>query len=630
MAPKLLAVFLMFVALAACGKPAEETQKRAEATPPPVEKSDASAAFDAAVDALTRGYFDENPEIATYFGAPEDIAPGAAARLTERGVENEPARRAQMESLLAGLKAVDPAGLDKRRRVIHNSLVTVLDGALAPARLVDYGAVMSGYGVWFLPYAVNHNSGPLVSVPSLLDAQHTVKTAADAQTYIARLEGFGPMLDGALEKMRADVEKGAIPPDFIVERTMGVIDGFVGVAPEENLLYAGFAKKLDDAGLDGEGALKKRAAEAVINVVYPAYSRVGAYLAEIRPNAPHDAGIWRLPEGEALYRAMIRHMTDTDLTPDEIHQIGLDEVARIESEMDAILKREGYGEGTVGERMVKMGEEQRFRYPNTAEGKAAILADIKGQLAGVEAVLPQWFGTLPKYEVEVRAVPAFSEETAPGGYYDAPALDGSRPGIYWINLRDTAVWPKFAVPTLTYHEAIPGHHMQTAIALDQGLPLVSNVLYSNASGEGWALYSESLAAEMGLYANNPYGDLGRLGDELHRAIRLVVDTGMHAKKWSREEAIDYMVAHEGTERSEAVSEIERYVVWPGQALGYKIGMLKILDLRREARAALGPEFDIRAFHDRLLQVSNAALPVIESEMRAWIEETPPKKAGVDL
>lgn len=605
--------------LAACGKPVETASEPA-AAPAAAQPEGANAAFDAAVDELSRGYFDELPEIATYFGAPDAIAPGASSRLTQRDPASEVERRARLETLFAGLKAVDATGLDGERRIVHDSLATVLDGALAPARLVDYGAVTGEYGVWFLPYVLNHNSGVLVSTPALLDAQHTVKTAEDAENYVKRLEALGPTIDGALAKMRADVDKGAIPPDFIVERTLEVATGFISTAAGDNLLYAGFVEKLNAAGLQDTEGLKERAFAAVMNGVYPAYDRVRDYLAEIKPRAPHDAGIWRLPNGEALYRAMIRHMTDTELSADEIHQIGLDEVARIESEMDAIMRREGYGEGTVGERMVALAKEDRFTYPNTAEGKAAVLADIQKQLAGINAALPQWFGNLPKYGVEVRAVPAFSEATAPGGYYDAPALDGSRPGIYWINLRDTAIWPKFSVPTLTYHEAIPGHHMQTAIALDQGQPLIANVLYSNASGEGWALYSESLAAEMGLYADDPFGDLGRLRDELHRAVRLVVDTGMHAKKWSREEAIDYMVAHEGSERSEAVSEIERYVVWPGQALGYKIGMLKILELRRDARQALGDRFDIRAFHDRLLKVSSAALPVIEAEIRRWMSE----------
>jgi uncharacterized protein (DUF885 family) len=288
--------------------------------------------------------------------------------------------------------------------------------------------------------------------------------------------------------------------------------------------------------------------------------------------------------------------------------------------MDALLRAQGYTDGTVGERMIALSREPRFAYPNTEAGRAEILADIQTQLAGVRAVLPTWFGTLPRFDVEVRAVPAFSQDSAPGGYYDGPAPDGSRPGIYWINLRDTAMWPRYAVATLTYHEAIPGHHMQVAIAIDQQVPFLAKSFFSNPSGEGWALYAEALAAEMGLYADDPFGDLGRLQAEMHRAVRLVVDTGMHAMKWSREQAIDYMLDKEGAERSYVESEIERYAVWPGQALGYKLGMLKLQALRREAEAAHGEDFDIRAFHDRLLRVSSSALPVIEQDLRAWIRE----------
>lgn len=616
---RIAALCISLIALAACGEPAGT----APAAPPAPAQEEANAAFDAAIAALTRAYFDELPEIASYYGAPEAMAPGATARLNARDPGHEAARRARMEDHLAALRAIDGSALDQTRRVTHDSIVTILEGALIPARTVDYGAVLGEYGVWFLPYVINHNSGALVSTTSLLNAQHTVNSLADAQNYAARVEALESNIDGVLEKMRADVAAGAIPPDFIIERTVEMIDGFLGDEPEKNLLYAGFAQKVDAAGIESAEPVKARVLKAVSEGVYPAFGRVRAFLAEILPAAPHDAGVWRLPNGQALYDAMIRHMTDTTLTADEIHEIGLAEVARIGAEMDVILRREGYTEGTVGERMIQLGEEGRFLYPNTDDGRAAVLADIQRQIDGVNAVLPQWFGKLPKYGVEVRAVPKFSEATAPGGFYDAPALDGSRPGIYWINLRDTAVWPKYTVPTLTYHEAIPGHHMQTAVALDQNLPLIANVLYSNAAGEGWGLYAEYLAAEMGLYASDPFGDLGRLGDEMHRAVRLVVDTGMHAKKWSREQAIDYMRAKEGNDLSEVVSEIERYVVWPGQALGYKIGMLKILELRRDAQATLGEDFDIRAFHDEVLKVSNAALPVIESHIRGWIDE----KAG---
>ncbi len=602
-------------ALVGCGErvPNDSTQRA------PTPAVDAAAAFDAAVAELSRGYYQYVPESATYNGAPDDLAPGADARLQERSQAGEKARVAALEKLLATLRATRPDALDEERRRIRATLVTLFDGALGPARVVDYGVSFDTYGVWYLPYVINQNSGPAVDIPKLMEAQHLVRNAVEAKEYLNRLEALPGVLDGALAKLRHDVELGATPPDFIISKARAVIDAFAFAPAVDNVLHASFVTKLKTGNVADADEFSSRALAMVGDGVLPAYRRISVYLKEIEPLAPHDAGVWRLPNGEAFYKAMIRHMTDSDLDPASVHQIGLDEVKRITDEMDGLLRAQGYVDGAVGARMAAMAKNPDLVYPNTAEGKAALLAGIQTQIASARAVLPKYFGVLPKHPLEVRVVPEFSQDSAPGGYYDPPAPDGSRPGIYWVNLRDTAMLPKFAAPTLTFHEAIPGHHMQMAIAIDQPAPFLAKGFYSNASGEGWALYAEALAAEMGLYADDPAGDLGRLQDELHRAIRLVVDTGMHAMKWSREQAIDYMVATEGIEYGAAESEIERYVVWPGQALGYKIGMLKIQQLRRDAQAAYGEDFDIRAFHDRLLVISSSALPVIEQDINTWID-----------
>jgi len=605
---------LSVLALWACGK------KPADTPPQPtiVEAPAAAAAFDEAVKALTLAYFDEMPEIATYVGAPADLAPGAAARLSDRTPAGDAARRARLQAEHDRLAAIAPEGLDRTRALQRETILTLLGAALAPAQLVPYGSFLGEYGVWFTPYALWQNGGVAVSIPGILEAQHQITSAADAEGYLQRLSAYARMIDGATTKLKADADKGVIPPDFVINKTRAVLTAFAAPAPADNVLASSFVKKLGDAGIADAETLASRAGALVETEIYPAGARAIAALDALRAKATHDAGVWRLPQGEALYAALIRQMTDTDLTAEDIHQIGLAEVDRILAEMDAILGAQGYGDGTVGERMRKLAGEPRFFYPNTEEGKAQILKDIAAQLAIVDALAPKWFGTLPKYAVEVRAVPAFSQDSAPGGYYDSPALDGSRPGTYWINLRDTAIWPKYAVPTLTYHEAVPGHHFQTAISLGQDQPLILSVLYSNAFGEGWALYSEALAAEMGLYDSDPFGNLGRLQDELHRAIRLVVDTGMHAKRWSREQAIDYMATTEGAHPLEVESEIERFAVWPGQALGYKMGMLKIEALRKEAEDALGERFDIRAFHDLVLKDGAVPLPVLERSIRNWI------------
>ncbi len=606
--------------LTACGEQAQDTQPTVAAATAPVADAAPAAtiAFDAAVEQLTRSYYEQVPESATYNGAPVALTTHADARLNDRSVAGEAARVVEMEKRLAALKATAPQALDAEHQRVRATLITLFDGALAPSRVVDYGSSFDVYGIWYLPYVITQNSGVTVDIPKLMEAQQNVRSADDAKNYLVRLESLADILDGALAKMRHDVELGAIPPDFIIHKSKAVVDAFVAAPAAENVLYANFVSKLKAANVADADSYSTKALSLVGDGVLPAYRRISAYLAEIEPKAPHDAGLWRLPNGAALYKATIRHMTDSDLDANQVHQIGLDEVARISAEMDSLLRAQGFTEGSVGARMTAMSAESRFVFPNTKEGKAALLADIQSHIDRVTALLPKYFGSLPKHPLEVRVVPDFSQDSAPGGYYDPPAPDGSRPGIYWVNLRDTAALPKFGSPTLTYHEAIPGHHMQMAIAIDQKVPFIAKTFNSNAAAEGWALYAESLAAEMGLYKDDPFGNLGRLRDELHRAVRLVVDTGMHARKWSREQAIDYMVTTEGADPGNAESEIERYVVWPGQALGYKIGMLRLQKLREEAEAAYGDKFDIREFHDRLLAIASSALPVIEQEMRAWM------------
>jgi hypothetical protein len=389
--------------------------------------------------------------------------------------------------------------------------------------------------------------------------------------------------------------------------------------PAQHPLVLALAGKAREAGLPQVENLSSRAAALVADGVLPANARLAAKLQSMRAGASDEPGIWRLPQGEALYQAMILHMTDTTLSPRQIHDLGLAEVARILGEMDAILRAEGYKEGSVGQRMATLTGDSRFRYADDAAGKARLLADANAQLAEIAPLLPQWFGTLPPQQVVVRAVPEQAEGSSSGGFYDAPSLDGSRPGTYWINLRDTATLPSFKLKTLTYHEANPGHHLQAAFGMGAATPAIATALYSNAFGEGWGLYAEALAKEMGLYAKDPYGDLGRLQDELWRAVRLVVDTGMHALRWSRAQAIDYAITAAGVHPLEAEAEVDRYAVWPGQALGYKIGMLEIQRLRRVAQEALGQRFDVRAFHVEVLKDGAVPLQVLESKVQRWIE-----------
>jgi uncharacterized protein (DUF885 family) len=578
----------------------------------------ADESFDAAVEQMAQAYFTHVPEAATQLGIPEDQVAGTSTRMMDRSVEGNRARNEALETAVAKLQEIDATELTPDRQRTHAVLTTLFNGMLGPSRAVHYGTTAGAWTLWYLPYPIVQNSGPTVDIPNFLSSLQPVNNAADAEAFLVRLETVGDALDGALESYRHGVQQGAIAPDFIVEKSLGVVEAFLAPAPDQNPIYLSFSEKLQEAGIENAQEYSDRALQLIDSGVLPAYQRIADYLGEIRSSAPHDAGIWRLPDGEALYAAMIRHMTDSDMTADEIHQIGLDEVDRITREMGEILRSEGYTEGTVGDRIQQLNVDERFLYSNDEVGRQALLKDVRAQVEGMYAELPNWFRKLPEHKVEVRRVPEFSEDSAPMGYYNSPAPDGSRPGYYFINLRDTTLHPSWTLPTLSYHEAVPGHHLDGATAMELDVPVLLKALWSNTSGEGWALYAERLAAEMGMYADDPYGDLGRLQAELHRAVRLVTDTGMHAKRWSREQAIDYMVSTEGLDEATATSEIERYAVWPAQALGYKLGQLKILELREDAREALGDKFDIRDFNQQVLDVASTPLPYIEQTVRHWI------------
>jgi len=609
------AVVVLLVLLAGCG-PAEE------ATTPVENAVSQDELFDSAVQQMSAAYFSHVPESATALGIPESEVPGTSERMMDRSVTGNARRNEAFETALEGLKSVDAAALSPDRQRTYAVLVTLFDGALSPSRVVDYGTTAGAWSMWYLPYPITQNSGPTVDMPNFLNSQQRVTTAEEAETYLVRLASVKDALAGSLESYKHGIEQGAIPPDFIVDKSLAVVEAFIEPEAGRNVLFLSFVERLEQAGIEDAQSYADRALKIIDGEVIPGYQKIADYMAEIRSSAPHDAGVWRLPNGEALYAAMIRHMTDSNLSADEIHRTGLDEVNRITSQMDAILRSEGYTDGTVGERMQKLNVEERFLYSNDDAGKEKLLDDVRGYVDGMYAELPNWFRRLPEHKVEVRMVPEFSQNSAPIGYYNNPAPDGSRPGYYFINLRDTALHPSWTLPTLSYHEAVPGHHLDGATTMDLDVPLIVKALWSNTSGEGWALYAEHLAAEMGMYADDPYGDLGRLQAELHRAVRLVTDTGMHAKKWSREQAIEYMVETEGLDEATATSEIERYVVWPAQALGYKLGQLKILALRERAQEAFGDDFDIRDFNQQVLDVASTPLPFIEATVISWILSTP--------
>nr|WP_223670019.1 DUF885 domain-containing protein [Kangiella shandongensis] len=600
----------------------QQTQETSqdEAVSQPEKQADKTAAIkpEAVFEQATTALFKARPMNASMYGVSEDMAGGYYQdRLPEFSPESEAALREELRTYsktLQGLKADSVQG-EENRKVVAN-LTRYYSGE--PNFDIGYIDLWMGH----TPFIVSQINGPAIDVPNLLQNNHPIKTAQNAQDYLARLEQFGDLINSVDEKVKADAKQGWIPPKIIIKGALNFLYGFVKAEPEQHALVNNLRDKLETLELPAKQkqAMVSDAVSLTKTTVYPAYKTLAKTMEGLLDKAPEESGIWVQPNGAEFYRDAVRQLGDTDLTPEEVHQIGLDEVARITDEMDAILKSEGYEKGSVGERMAALNEEDRFIYEDSDEGRQKLLNDLNGMLDDINKVMPTQFATIPPYEVEIRRIPIERQDGAPGGQYTPPPLDGSEPGIYWINLRDMKANAKFDLKTLTYHEANPGHHWQIALNMAQeSLPMLRRIAPYNAYVEGWALYSELVAWEMGMYEDDPYGDLGRLKAELFRAVRLVVDTGLHHKKWTREEAIDYMESTTGTAHSDVVSEIERYMAWPGQALGYKLGMLNIVKQRAKAKEALGEKFNIKEFHDLVLLGGAVPMSVLNEKIANWIE-----------
>lgn len=561
------------------------------------------------------------PELATLLGVSEEIAgDGYNGRLGEYGFAGNDKARQANEQFLQDIRSIDRARLNEQAKITYDVLRDAYETAARRNQFDFGGAVIWGSAS---PYVVTQLTGPHLLLPRILQTQQPMNTAEDAEHYLGRLAEFGRAFDEVIETVGGDAALGVTPPAFAIDRAVSNMRAFVSAPPAENPLVTTFEAKLNTIeGLSEETrrAMTARAVQLVETVVYPAYARLSAAMQNLSPQAGGDAGLWRLGDiGGEFYQHALDSYGAGGRSGEEIHRIGLAEVARITGEMDAILKAQGLTEGSVAERFEAIGARPDMRYPNSDEGREALLNDLNAQTAEVMAKAPEWFATLPRQEVEVRRIPIYEQDSSPGGYYSSPSLDGERPGIFWINLKDTADWPKHTLKALTYHEAVPGHHFQRSLERAAGLPLMRNLLGYSEFAEGWALYAEQVAAEMGMFDNDPLGNLGRLQSELFRAARLVVDTGLHDKQWTREQAIDYMQSVTGSTRATATREIERYAVWPGQATSYKLGMLKINELRDNAAAALGDEFDIKEFHDVVLLTGAMPLPVLERKIDAWIK-----------
>jgi len=532
-------------------------------------------------------------------------------KLTDRSIARTRESQQQIRDALEMLRRYDRERLDEAGRESYD----ILDYFLA--------IQVEGEPFAFHTHPLNQLFGIQNGLPTFLATQHPVERRRDAENYIERLRQVPVVFAQVLQGLRYREQQGIVPPRFVIEKVLEEMRGFVGAGVEANILYTSLAEKL--AALPGDridqgdrDRLLERTRLAIELDVFPAYNGLIAYYEGLLPRVRGNDGVWAMPEGEAYYEWLVRMHTTTDMTPDEVHELGLSEVQRIEREMDAILRAEGLTSGTVGARVDRISRRPDQLYPDTDEGREQIIADFQRLIDEIDAAMDDWFDMRPAAPMRVERVPEFREATAPGAYYNAPAFDGSRPGVFYINLRDVGEIPRFSMATLAYHEGVPGHHFQIALKQElRGVPTFRKLLPFTAYSEGWALYAERLAKEAG-FMEDPLDDLGRLQAEMFRAVRLVVDTGLHHQQWSRERAITYMRQRTGMPQGDVVAEIERYLVMPGQALAYKVGMEHILMLRGRAQAALGEDFDIREFHNVVLLGGAMPLTLLEQRVDRWV------------
>jgi len=558
----------------------------------------------------------DNPELSTQIGVVDGtLLDRHSGKLTPVGVKKRDDDYATMERFERQVREFDRSKLGRQDQLTYDILLDQYQTALS-FKPFDW---LSSEGL----YPIAPMWGTQVQLPTFLETQHVVKNAKTARNYVKRLEATGAKLDAVTAEMLRQAKAGVVLPISLLDKSESGIKDTVRPNPEDNALVTSFVERMKGAkGIDaGEQAeLTRQATAAVKDTIYPAFARMTAALESQRAAAAtQGAGVGRLPNGAAYYAATLRQMTTTDYTPEQVHQLGLSEVTRIGAEMETLLRSQGLTTGTVAERVQALHKDPRFLLPNTDAGRAELLAKYQKILDEVNARMPEYFRTVPAEKLSVQRVPVSAENNVAGAYYQSAAMDGSRPGTFFVNLRDVGETATWTMKTLAYHEGIPGHHFQIATAQNlKDLPLIRQQTLYSAYAEGWALYAERLAAEIGMYKDDPFGDLGRLEAEMFRATRLVVDTGLHAKGWTREQAIAYMTGTTGMNESEVVTEVERYMGQPGQACAYKVGQLKILELRERAKAALGSKFDLKDFHAVVLENGGVPLTLLESEVNEWI------------
>jgi uncharacterized protein (DUF885 family) len=550
---------------------------------------------------------------------------------------------------LSSLRVLEPMGIDGHNSELdddsiasgdrfmaqmkhaHEVLMSYEDEDLNEADLMSkrvmlslFDIVVEGEKFRFHNYPVNQLFGVQNGFPSFMESTHQVTNVSEAEDYVSRLSKLGIKFDQVLEGLRHRENQGILPPQFVITKVLEEMRNFVDTPAEEGILMVSLMTKMEEAEMDSDkqAGIAFAAVDEIENTVYPAYGRLISYFETLDNKVENNYGVWNLPDGDEMYQLAIRFFTTTDYTPEFIHDFGLSEVDRIQAEILEILEAEGWDVSQGFSAAIdEMAEQEQFYYSDSVEGRESILADYQTMIDEISEGLDPYFDLMHESAVEVQRIPEFKEKTSPGAYYQRPAFDGSRPGVFYANLYDIKATPKYGMRTLAYHEAVPGHHFQIAIQQQvEDMPFFRKLIPFTAYSEGWALYAERVAWELG-FQEDPYDNIGRLQAELFRGVRLVVVTGIHAMKWSREQAIEYMVANTGMAESDVVAEIERYFVLPGQALAYKIGMTKILELRELAQTELGDAFDMRRFHNVVLGSGAVPLNILEELVRNYIDET---------
>jgi uncharacterized protein (DUF885 family) len=578
--------------------------------PVPSSSVTTDAAARALLDRLADNLLQLTPEGATSLGIDVGARAALRSRLGDRSQAGQRRVASQLRTDLDQATALDTSGLSHDTRtsvdVVRSAYATALEGFALP-----YGDVAVG-GWRNTPYVVIQNVGAYLDVPRFLDSDHRIENAADAEAYLARVQSCATQLDGELGRMQAARAAGLVPPAFLIDKAIAQMTLSAKSAREGGTLVESIERRTKNI----PGTWAERARAIAAKEIAPALDRQLAELQTQRAAASNDAGMWARPGGDEYYRWALKASTTTTLTPDEIHELGRSEVQRLHAEMDGILKMVGHSQGSVGERMKALAKDTRYQFSAGDKGRAEILAFIQNRLDWIRSQMPRAFNTVVNPNMEVKRLPPEEEPGAPGAYGGAGSVDGTIPGRYWINLRTTELHSKYSLADLTFHEAIPGHIWQGEYT--HRMPLIRQQLAFNVYSEGWGLYAEQLADELGAYEGDPVGRLGYLQSIAFRACRLVVDTGIHAKRWTREQGVQFFVDVNGSNPLEVASEVDRYCSWPGQACGYKVGHSEINRLRDQSMKTLGAKFDLKAFNDTVVLGGNVPLDVLTKNVDEYV------------